>query len=78
MTSATGSFASPHYPMPYHHNAECQWEIRGEIHQVYYTIVDLNVNSKSIGKLPHIDTVLNTVYSVSEIKVVYLESADML
>ncbi len=44
ITSATGSLASPNYPMPYHHNADCQWEIRisaGSKIQFVFIDVDL-------------------------------------
>ena len=28
LTTASGSFSSPNYPLPYHPNAECYWTIR--------------------------------------------------
>lgn len=28
LTTASGGFSSPNYPLPYHPNAECYWNIR--------------------------------------------------
>lgn len=28
LTTASGGFSSPNYPLPYHANAECYWKIR--------------------------------------------------
>ena len=44
LTSQEGSFASPGYPQPYHHNAICTWEIKvskGSRIQLVFIDVDL-------------------------------------
>ena len=44
MSSAPGSFASPAYPQPYHHNAECEWHVRvadGSKIQFVFADIDL-------------------------------------
>ena len=44
VSSATGSFASPAYPQPYHHNAECEWHVRvadGSKIQFVFADIDL-------------------------------------
>ena len=44
ISSATGSLASPAYPQPYHHNAECEWHVRvadGSTIQFVFADIDL-------------------------------------
>ena len=46
LTSQQGSFASPGYPEPYHHNAVCTWQIQvskgSRVHLVFVD-VDLEI-----------------------------------
>ena len=48
LTSQQGSFASPGYPQPYHHNAQCSWEIKvskGSRIQLVFIDIDLEVGA---------------------------------
>ena len=48
LTGPSGSFTSPSYPSPYHHMAECTWEIhvnRGS--RIRLTFLDLDLESSN-------------------------------
>ena len=44
ISSATGSLASPAYPQPYHHNAECEWHVRvADGSKVQFVFADIDL-----------------------------------
>ncbi|KAF6722152.1 Cubilin [Oryzias melastigma] len=46
LTTATGGFSSPNYPLPYHPNAECYWNIRtNQGNKVELTFSDFHLES---------------------------------
>ena len=47
LTTPSGSFTSPNYPMPYGHNAECIWTItaaRGSTIQLMFVAIDIELH----------------------------------
>ena len=52
LSGPSGSFTSPLYPSPYHHNAECTWEIhvnRGS--QIRLIFLDLGIKEICLRKI---------------------------
>jgi len=48
LTSAEGSFSSPSYPSPYHHRAECFWEVRvAKGSKIKFVFVDIDLETAS-------------------------------
>ncbi|XP_054478628.1 cubilin [Anoplopoma fimbria] len=48
MTTASGGFSSPNYPLPYHPNAECYWNIRSnQGSQLLLSFSDFHLESSS-------------------------------
>ena len=48
LTTPSGSFTSPNYPMPYGHNAECIWTItaaRGSTIQLMFVAIDIELHT---------------------------------
>nr|XP_046226989.1 cubilin [Scatophagus argus] len=48
LTTASGTFSSPNYPLPYHPNAECYWNIRtNQGNQLLLSFSDFHLESSS-------------------------------
>ncbi|XP_074549445.1 cubilin [Halichoeres trimaculatus] len=48
LTTASGGFSSPNFPLPYHPNAECYWTIKtSQGSQVFLTFSDFHLESSS-------------------------------
>lgn len=48
LTTASGGFSSPNYPLPYHPNAECYWTIRtSQGNQLHLSFSDFHLESSA-------------------------------
>lgn len=48
LSTSTGSFSSPNYPLPYHPNAECYWHIKvSGGSRIHLEFVDFHLESSS-------------------------------
>jgi len=63
MTSSTGSFVSPNYPLPYGRNAECVWNItvsQGSTVRLHF--IDLETEQHSSCNFDYVEVYLDIVY----------------
>ncbi|CAF88390.1 unnamed protein product, partial [Tetraodon nigroviridis] len=48
LTTASGGFSSPNYPLPYHANAECYWKIKSsQGSQLLLSFLDFHLESST-------------------------------
>lgn len=73
MTTASGGFSSPNYPLPYHPSAECYWNIRtSQGSQLLLSFSDFHLESSSTCSFDYlaVSIVYHSVYNMYFVRLI--------